>query len=63
MPMRQSMPVELTKDELGITNDALNEVCSGIHLEGCTIEEARELGFKPLRQVDGCCRLIATSTR
>jgi hypothetical protein len=50
MPMRQSMLVELTKDELGIINNALNEVCNGIHLEGefdtrmgCTIEEARKL--------------------
>lgn len=44
------MTVELTKDELGIINNALNEVCNGIHLEGefdtrmgCTVEEAREL--------------------
>ena len=48
--MKQSMLVELTKDELGLVNNALNEVCNGIHLEGefdarmgCTIEEAREL--------------------
>jgi hypothetical protein len=41
---------ELTKDELGIINNALNEVCNGIHLEGefdtrmgCTVEEARAL--------------------
>jgi hypothetical protein len=38
----------LTKDELGIINNALNEVCNGIHLEGefdtrmgCTVEETR----------------------
>ena len=44
------MTLELTKDELGIINNALNEVCNGIHLEGefdtrmgCTLEEAREL--------------------
>lgn len=43
------MLVELTKDELGIINNALNEVCNGIHLEGefdtrmgSTIEEARK---------------------
>ena len=42
------MVVELTKDELGIINNALNEVCNGINLEGefdtrmgCTVEEAR----------------------
>jgi hypothetical protein len=42
------MLVELTKDELGIINNALNEVCNGIELEGefdtrmgCTVEEAR----------------------
>lgn len=42
------MLVELTKDELGIINNALNEVCNGIDLEGefdtrmgCTVEEAR----------------------
>jgi hypothetical protein len=28
------MKVELTKDELGIINKALNEVCNGIGLEG-----------------------------
>ena len=44
------MLVEVTKDELDIISDALNEVCNGIHLEGefdtrmgCTIEEAGEL--------------------
>ena len=44
------MLVELTKDELYIINNALNEVCNGIDLEGefdtrmgCTVEEAREL--------------------
>jgi hypothetical protein len=42
--------MEVTKDDLRIINNALNEVCNGIHLEGefdtrvgCTIEEAREL--------------------
>lgn len=50
MRLRRSMKVELTKDELGIINNALNEVCNGIGLEGefdtrmgCTVEEAREL--------------------
>ena len=45
-----AMLVELTKDELGIINNALNEVCNGIHLEGefhtrmgCSLEEARGL--------------------
>jgi hypothetical protein len=44
------MKVELTKDELGIINNALNEVCNGIDLEGefdtrmgCTVDEARQL--------------------
>ena len=43
-----AMLVELTKDELGIINNALNEVCNGFDLEGkfdtrmgCTEEEAR----------------------
>jgi hypothetical protein len=42
------MLVELTNDELRIINNALNEVCNGIDLEGefdtrmgCDIEEAR----------------------
>ena len=42
------MLLELTKDELVIINNALNEVCNGIHLKGefdtrmgCTVEEAR----------------------
>jgi hypothetical protein len=42
--------VELTRAELGILNNALNEVCNGIHLEdefdtrmGCTVEQARAL--------------------
>ena len=34
MRLRRGMKVELTKDELGIINNALNEVCNGIHLEG-----------------------------
>jgi hypothetical protein len=44
------MTVELAKHELEIINNALNEVCNGIHLEGefdtrmgCSIEEARAL--------------------
>jgi hypothetical protein len=44
------MAVELAKHELEIINNALNEVCNGIHLEGefdtrmgCSIEEARAL--------------------
>ena len=44
------MVVELTQDELFIINNALNEVCNGIHLErefstrmGHSVEEAREL--------------------
>jgi hypothetical protein len=42
------MHVELTRDELGIINNARNEICNGIDLEGeldtrmgCTVEEAR----------------------
>jgi len=42
------MIMELTKAELGIINNALNEVCNGIDLKGefdtrmgCTVEEAR----------------------
>ena len=44
------MLVEFTKVELEIINNALNEVCNGIELEGefdtrmgCSVEEAREL--------------------
>ena len=44
------MFVELTADELGIINNALNEVCNGVHLEGefstrmgCTEDEARRV--------------------
>lgn len=44
------MKVELTKDELQIINNALNEVCNGIELEGefetrmgCSVEEARAI--------------------
>ena len=47
------MTVELTKNELDIINNALNEVCNGIDLEGefharmgCTVEEARNLLMK-----------------
>jgi hypothetical protein len=49
-PQRPPITVELTKDELGIVNNALNEVCNGIQLDrefdtrmGCTVEEARAL--------------------
>jgi len=42
--------VELNLDEINTLNNALNEVCNGIHLEGefdtrmgCTVEEARLL--------------------
>jgi hypothetical protein len=42
--------VELNSDEIRILNNALNEVCNGISLEGefdtrmgCTVEEARHL--------------------
>jgi hypothetical protein len=42
------MLLELTKDELRIVNNALNEICNGIDLEGefdirmgCTVEQAR----------------------
>jgi hypothetical protein len=42
--------VELTWDEIGTLNNALNEVCNGVHLEGefhtrmgCSVEEARVL--------------------
>jgi hypothetical protein len=49
-PQRSPIAVELTKDELGIVNNALNEVCNGIQLDGefdtrmgCTVEEARAL--------------------
>jgi hypothetical protein len=44
------MTVELSKLELDIINNALNEVCNGIHLKcefdtrmGCTVEDALEL--------------------
>jgi hypothetical protein len=50
MGARRCMQVELTNDELVIINNALNEVCNGIALEGefetrlgCTVEEARTL--------------------
>jgi hypothetical protein len=48
----QALPVsvEFTRAELGILNNALNEVCNGIHLDGefdtrmgCTVEEGRAL--------------------
>ena len=49
----RGMTVELTNYELYIINNALNEVCNGIHLKGefdtcmgCTVEEARELLVK-----------------
>ena len=44
------MTIELTNDELAIINNALNEVCNGIDLQGefetrmgCTLFEARHL--------------------
>jgi hypothetical protein len=44
------MTIELTRDVLGIINNALNEVCNGIDLEGefetrmgCTLQEARDI--------------------
>ena len=44
------MTVELSKQEVQIINNALNEVCNGIHLEGefdtrmgCSVEEGRAL--------------------
>jgi hypothetical protein len=46
----RSMNIDLTLDELGTINNALNEVCNGLHLEGefstrmgCSLEEARAL--------------------
>jgi hypothetical protein len=42
--------IELNSDEIGILNNALNEVCNSTSLEGefdtrmgCTVEEARHL--------------------
>ena len=42
--------VELTLDEIGVLNNALNEVCNGVDLGtefdtrmGCTVQEARGL--------------------
>jgi hypothetical protein len=47
------MTIELTNDELRIINNALNEVCNGIDLEGefetrmgCTLQEARDVLVK-----------------
>jgi uncharacterized protein YlzI (FlbEa/FlbD family) len=47
---RQGMTIELANGELIIINNALNEVCNGIHLEGefdtrmgCSVDEARAL--------------------
>ena len=44
------MTVELSRDELEILNNALNEVCNRIYLEGefdtrmgCGVEEARKI--------------------
>jgi hypothetical protein len=52
------MTVELSKDELGIINNALNEICNGIHLEGefdtrmgCSVEDAR----KVLEKIHALC--------
>jgi hypothetical protein len=46
----QSVSVELSKDELRILSQSLNEVCNGIDLRnefetrmGCTRQEGREL--------------------
>jgi len=46
----RSMDIDLTRDEISIINNALNEVCNGVHLEGefstrmgCSLEEARAL--------------------
>ena len=54
------MLLELTKDELGIINNALNEVCNGFDLEGefdtrvgCTVEQARAV----LEKIDGLARI------
>ena len=63
------MLVELTTDELGIINGALNAVCNGIHLEGgLTLEWAAQSRkresfwrrFTPLYQVNKRYRLIVT---
>jgi hypothetical protein len=44
------MTIELTNDEMRIINNALNEVCNGIDLQGefetrmgCTLHKARQL--------------------
>jgi hypothetical protein len=44
------MTIELTQDELEIINNALNEVCNGIHLDsefhtrmGCSVDDARQV--------------------
>ena len=56
------MTIDLTRDELLIINNALNEVCNGVHLEGefdtrmgVSIEEAREL----LKKVNALLRANA----
>lgn len=53
------MTINLTRDELLIINNALNEVCNGVDLEGefdtrmgVSVEEAREL----LKKVDALVR-------
>jgi len=60
------MTVELTKDELYIINNALNEVCNGIHLDGefgtrmgCSVEDARELLTKIHTLASGQLSVIA----
>src|SRR6185437_11150217 len=47
---KSSKTIEFSRDELGVINNALNEVCNGISLEGefdtrmgCTVDEARAL--------------------
>ena len=46
----EAASIDLTRDEISILINALNEVCNGIHLEresdtrmGCSVEEARKL--------------------
>ena len=48
--MMRSVNIELTKDELLVLNNSLNEVCNGMDLGsefetriGCTLQEGREL--------------------
>ena len=62
------MIVELTKEELGIINNALNEVCNGIDLKGefdtrmgCTVEEARMLLAK-IHELGSCVRTTPSAS-